>query len=176
MVLSNSGIIADILWHEITNHCRKVELDAFVVMPNHIHGILILTGKEKTGDDEFGNHIDGTNNDRGMVETRHALSQSHPVPLPTETRHAFSLQHPLQYSTSPGQKRFQNQGKKTISSIIGSYKSAVSKHAHRLKFNFDWQPRFHDHVIRDDDSYQRISDYIQNNPANWRNDDFYDES
>lgn len=174
MVLSNLGIIADIFWHEMTNHCHKVKLDAFVVMPNHIHGILILTGNEKTEDDEFGYYDDCTNNDPAMVETRHALSLLEQDAV--ETRHALSLPHPLQYSTSPGQKRFRNQGKKTISSIIGSYKSAVSKHAHRLKFNFDWQPRFHDHVIQDDGSYQRISNDIQNNPANWRNDNFCDKS
>jgi putative transposase len=44
MVLSNSGTIADILWYEIKNHAKNIELDEFVVMPNHIHGILILRG------------------------------------------------------------------------------------------------------------------------------------
>jgi len=160
MVLSNLGIIADIFWHEITNHSDKIELDAFIVMPNHIHGILILTSNEKTGDDELGYQNNGPNVDRDVVETRHALS----------------LQHHLQNSITPGQRRFRNQGKKTISSIIGSYKSAVSKHAHRLGFGFAWQSRFYDHVIRDDDSYQRISAYIQNNPKNWQNDGFYNAS
>ena len=44
MQLSNIGVIADILWHEIPNHSQNVELGAYVIMPNHIHGILILTG------------------------------------------------------------------------------------------------------------------------------------
>jgi REP element-mobilizing transposase RayT len=42
MQLSHIGVIADILWQEIKHHARHVELDAFVVMPNHIHGILII--------------------------------------------------------------------------------------------------------------------------------------
>jgi REP element-mobilizing transposase RayT len=42
MILSPTGVIADLLWHEITNHSKFVELGDFVVMPNHIHGILIL--------------------------------------------------------------------------------------------------------------------------------------
>ncbi len=45
MQLSQIGVIADILWHEIKNHAKNVDLDAFVVMPNHIHGILILNGE-----------------------------------------------------------------------------------------------------------------------------------
>ena len=42
MILSNIGVIADILWHEIKNHTNNIKLDEFVVMPNHIHGILII--------------------------------------------------------------------------------------------------------------------------------------
>ncbi len=146
MVLSNTGTIADILWYEIKNHAKNIELDEFVVMPNHIHGILILRGNDRDNGDN-GNNV--------------------------ETRHALSLQHGN--DLSPGQKRFQNQGKNTISSIVGSYKSAVSKHCNRLGIDFTWQPRFHDHIIRDDKSYLQIQDYIHNNPQNWDKDKFYGE-
>jgi REP element-mobilizing transposase RayT len=171
MILSNLGIIADVFWHEIKNHCNTVELDAFVVMPNHIHGILLLTGNEKNGDDYFGCHDEDIDDDSGgdVVETRHALS------LRQNPQNPQNSQHP-QPPPTPGQQRFRNQGKNTVSSIIGSYKSAVAKHAHRLGFNFDWQSRFHDHIIRSDGAYQRISAYIQNNPLNWPDDKFYNES
>lgn len=62
MVLSHAGVIADILWHEIPRRFPFVNLGEFVVMPNHIHGILIL---DKPGD------IDAS---AGAVETGHALS------------------------------------------------------------------------------------------------------
>ncbi len=146
MVLSNTGTIAHILWYEVKNHAKNIELDEFVVMPNHIHGILILHGNDRN------------NGDNGNNE---------------ETRHVFSLQHGN--DLSPGQKRFQNKGKNTISSIVGSYKSAVTKHCNRLGFDFKWQPRFHDHIIRDDKSYLQIQDYIRNNPQNWDKDKFYGE-
>ncbi|MBS4012129.1 MAG: hypothetical protein KGZ97_00005 [Bacteroidetes bacterium] len=51
MVLSNLGVIAYHFWNEIPNHCPFVELGNFIVMPNHIHGILIL---DKPGDDGLG--------------------------------------------------------------------------------------------------------------------------
>ena len=38
---------------------------------------------------------------------------------------------------------------------------------------FAWQSRFHDRIIRNDEAYQRISDYIVNNPSNWKDDKFY---
>jgi putative transposase len=61
-------------------------------------------------------------------------------------------------------ERFQNQGKNTVSSIIGSYKLTVTKHANWLGIEFGWQSRFHDHIIRDDAEYQSINDYIESNP------------
>ncbi len=122
MKLSAIGIIADILWHEIKNHETNVELDAFVVMPNHVHGILILGG----------------------VETLHATSLSE-------------------------NKSYANISPKSgsVSTIIRSYKSAVTKHAHRLGFDFKWQPRFYDHIIRDGKSFENIRNYIFENPLNW---------
>ena len=71
------------------------------------------------------------------------------------------------------ENRFQNQGKNSISSIVGSYKSAVTKHARRLGFDFFWQSRFWDNIIQDEKAYQKISNYIIHNPTNWELDKFY---
>jgi putative transposase len=60
--------------------------------------------------------------------------------------------------------------------IINQYKRICTIHARKIDANFDWQSRFHDHIIRSDDAYQRISVYIQNNPKNWPDDKFYHES
>lgn len=133
--LSPIGALADVFWHEIKNHAKNVRLGEFIVMPNHIHGILILDGDDRDVNRDVG---------RGV-----------------ETRHALSL---------PGQKRFQNQGKNTVSSIIGGYKSAVTKHARRLGFEFGWLPRFWDYVIRNEGEYRRITQYIINNPKKWEKD------
>ena len=149
MQLSNIGVIADIIWHQIPNHSRNVELGSFVVMPNHIHGILILSGN----DDE----IEETEHvETAIVETGHALSLLRATPPKTI-----------------GQSRFQNIGKNSVSSIIGSYKSAVTKHVNRLGFVFKWQSRFHDHIIQKDEDYDRISNYIDTNVENWEKDCFY---
>lgn len=78
MKLSPVGAMADIFWHEIGNHARAVELDAFVVMPNHVHGILILN-ERSDGDDSIDHTKSINNND---VRTRHALSlQLFAIPL-----------------------------------------------------------------------------------------------
>ena len=42
MILSGTGLIAYKIWHEIPEHFSFISLDAFVVMPNHVHGIVII--------------------------------------------------------------------------------------------------------------------------------------
>jgi len=62
----------------------------------------------------------------------------------------------------------------SISTIIRSYKSAVTRHARRLGYEMEWQTRFYDHIIRNPASFAKIANYIVNNPANWKEDKFYD--
>ena len=59
----------------------------------------------------------------------------------------------------------------SLSAIIRSYKSAVTRRVHQSGItNFAWQPRFYEHIIRTEDSFERISDYIKTNPEFWRYD------
>ncbi len=135
MKLSNIGVLADVLWHEIPNHANNVELGSFVVMPNHIHGVIILHGN---------------------------------ISIAKKIDHKES-----NIDFTVGKSRFQAQGKNTVSSIIGSYKSAVTKHARRIGFDFCWQPGFYDHIIRNKQSYDRIAHYIVTNPKKWNLDTYY---
>ncbi|MEO8151239.1 MAG: hypothetical protein ABI723_26645 [Bacteroidia bacterium] len=61
----------------------------------------------------------------------------------------------------------------SISTIMRSYKSAVSKKACLINDRFEWQERFQDHIIWNSESFETIQNYIENNPANWKNDKFY---
>jgi putative transposase len=126
MILSQIGIIADLLWYEIKNHHKNVELDEYVIMPDHIHGIIIL------------NRTDGN---RNTVDSRRVGACPDPTGI---VRPSISL-----------------------SNIVGGYKSAVSKHVHRLGFDFKWQTSFHDHIVRNEFSLNRIQNYIIQNPMKW---------
>jgi len=62
----------------------------------------------------------------------------------------------------------------TLGNIVGGFKSAVSKWAHKNDFNkFKWQTRFYDHIIRNENDLRRIRTYIQNNPLKWEIDEYY---
>ena len=61
----------------------------------------------------------------------------------------------------------------TIGSIINQYKRIVTINARLIHADFAWQSRFHDHIIRNAQSFEIIQDYIANNPLNWEKDKFF---
>ena len=189
MYLSKTGQFAEKFWHAIPDHFSFVRLGAFIVMPNHIHGIVVID-KPWGFDDDVGfvetRHCVETRQCLVSTATTHATAQSKPPPTaqPTPNTTAQSpasdspnLNNPTKIPNireTIGQKRFQNQGKNTLSSIIGSYKSVVTKNARKTISGFGWQSRFHDHIIRDKKAHSNISRYIENNPVNWMDDRFND--
>ena len=134
MHYSPIGSIAHVLWNEIEYHEKNgVQLGEMVVMPDHLHGIIIVPDT--------------------------------PVEIPpVGTLHATSLQS-ADHSSSNHSDISPKPG--SVSTIVRSYKSAVSKYAHRLGFDFAWQPRFHDRIIRDEREFENITKYIRNNPRDW---------
>ena len=61
----------------------------------------------------------------------------------------------------------------SLAVIIRGIKSAVTHFANENALDFAWQSRFHDHIIRDNSEMNRIANYIENNVANWVDDEFY---
>jgi REP element-mobilizing transposase RayT len=143
MQLNEIGKLAERFWAEIPNHFPFVELGNYVIMPNHIHGILIINKKNIVDD---------------IVET---LQCNVSTVNATETINKKELMADI--SPKSG----------TISTIIRSYKSILTKNAHFIHADFEWQARFHDHIIRNSESFERIQNYIETNPELWKEDKFY---
>ena len=140
--MSEIGQIAHQFWLEIPSHFQFVELDEFVIMPNHVHGIIII------------------NRDMSAVDYDSGAIGNHPfavVPIQTKNQKMAGL------SPKTG----------SLSSVIRSFKSAVTNWCNKNELNFGWQSRFHDHIIRTDAELDRIREYILNNPSNWNIDKFY---
>jgi putative transposase len=146
MVLSQTGKIAENCWREISIHFPFVVLGEFVVMPNHVHGIVVI--------DNAGSAISGVETLHCHVSTDETVDDE-----PSTGKNEFMAS----ISPKPG----------SLSTIIRSYKSAVSKLAHVISPEFGWQERFHDHIIRDEGSFILIQNYIVSNVQNWKADKFY---
>lgn len=111
---------------------------------------------------ELHEHVVMPNHLHGIIEIMDAQTETN-----VGTRHGVSLhQH--------HNRKFSQPISGSISTIINQYKSSVkrwcNKNGHEY---FQWQPRFHDHIIRSMDEYHNIANYIINNPAKWQEDKFY---
>ena len=160
IVLTDLGEIAKRYWTEIPLHDKGVELDMFVVMPNHIHGIVIIRRshgfstvptKRNLPADIINDHNEcgfSTASTGTLPKTQFENSCSNGRKT-VEDKHGFS--------TVPT--------KDSLSIIIRSYKSAVSLWVNRNgKRNSIWQSRYYDHIIRNTESLDKIRAYIINNP------------
>jgi len=149
MMLNEYGKIAEQQWHWLGEQYPYIVLHEFVVMPNHIHGIIEIKRA----------NVVGTGRD---LSPRGDLSLQQPDP--SLQQHDPSLQHDSSVSIKI----------KSLSELMGAYKTTSSKKIHLLGYEaFQWQRSFHDHIIRDEKSYETISNYISNNPALWEQDKFY---
>lgn len=137
MHLNNIGDIIDKYWKEIPQHFKNTALDEFVVMPNHLHGIIIINA--------------------GLVDTL----QCNVSTIDLNEKNKFMSK----ISPKPG----------SLSTILRSFKSICTKEINKQfpEMVFGWQSRFHDRVIRDEMEFERIKQYIMNNPENWETDRFY---
>jgi hypothetical protein len=196
MILSDIGKIADDCWMNIPAHFPFVDLGQYIIMPNHVHGIVIINKNKlhhaanTTGVPDVvgaGTVVAGVApyvvGARTAVETRIAVSTRI-----VETRLIASLQQQQQQREWEQYATKNAQNKKTggfagnknpmindnLSHVIRWYKGCVAFASRKIYAGFAWQGRFHDHIIRDDNNeYRRISCYIRNNPANWKGDRFY---
>ena len=75
-------------------------------------------------------------------------------------------------ATNDSKNKFGPQSK-NLASIIRGFKTGVTINARLINPNFAWQSRYHDHIIRNDRSFHRISKYIIDNPLNWSDDQFH---
>ena len=62
---------------------------------------------------------------------------------------------------------------KNLASVIRGIKTVTTSFALNKGLAFGWQSRVHDHIVRDIDELNAIANYIENNVANWKDDEFY---
>ena len=146
----------------------NVAVPEFVVMPNHVHMIVIVDNPIEWPDDMRLPQCDSPTTQNGnMMHDSGAVGLSY---------HDSRLDEPI-IDDSQLDKNEEMQRRSyccgRLSRIIGQYKSAVTKYANEHGISFAWQPRFHDHIIRNWTEMNHISQYVQNNPIKWELDRFY---
>jgi REP element-mobilizing transposase RayT len=154
LVLKGPGEIARKFWLEIPNHFNCAKLDEYIIMPDHIHGII---------------NIRNTKNITGWsVETPESgVSTNYPsgvVPVETPKLGVSTMS-----GFNPAKTGNMYWKRNSLGSIINQYKRVCTINIRKTYPGFQWQSRFYDHIIRSDKELLRIREYIWKNPDNYSN-------
>ena len=208
MRLNKWGRVARDCWIDIPNHYAHATIDSYVIMPNHMHGIVWI-GQNKHMEQYRPNdasnvlnehrgtacHVpigDCCNTSHTVVPNRRGTARRAPT---TNDKHSESIQPTTNNGTvgcrlrnatndpdwelwmdtitheyQPSGRTFGKPTNGSLSTIIGSYKSAVTKRINSIRTEYGnsvWQRNYHEHIIRDADELMRIRRYIDQNPIKW---------
>lgn len=146
MELNRLGHIVRREWKLTLTMRKQIHGDAFIIMPNHVHLIFWITRP----------------NHSPMTEETHDWRRGDARVAP-----------PSSLATMP--IRTNGPTSRSVSSIIGAFKSSVSKSIHRMDKSISqvWQRNYWDHIVMSDPAHWAIREYIQNNPKNWIRDSEY---
>jgi len=157
MVLSKNGCFVEQYWSDIPEHYPNVKTDAFTVMPNHVHGILII------GCDHDGRRGGVTPpNGKMCIEYDHDGRRGGVTPPLHETFNGSNVDCRAQHVQRP-----------TLGQIIGYYKYQSTKQineTNKTPTKRVWQRNYYEHIIRNDIALNNIRKYIIKNPTNWETD------
>jgi putative transposase len=145
MRLNKFGEIVQWEWLELPKRLRYIELGAFVVMPNHFHGILVFHKNVGATRQEL------TNEPSGNASLPHMTTDSIDGSL-------------LQRGPKPA----------SLGAIMAQFKSRVTKRLWKissLKGTPIWQRNYYEHIIRNEKDLKNKTDYIEANPMLWDKDE-----
>jgi REP element-mobilizing transposase RayT len=160
MCWSDAGQMVIAQWAALSDRFPAVANDAFVVMPNHLHGIVWI-GDGKPAHSENG--VGATT--RAGATTRVA---------PTNVRNRGTVGAGLVPARLAPARPKQDRSP-TLGDVVGAFKSVTTVVYTRAVKTSGWpgfrgrlwQRNYYEHIIRDDESLGRIRHYIQDNPARW---------
>lgn len=141
--LNEFGRIVMEEWERSATIRSEIEIDEFIIMPNHMHGIVIINGV--------------TNG----ISNAGANGRS---PLPRESENAIAA------ATSSNSHSPLQMKPKSISSFVSGFKSAVTKRINIARNTSSvsvWQRNYHEHIIRAENELHQIREYVLKNPAQW---------
>lgn len=173
MRLNALGQMVHACWQRLPFHFPNLTLDAFVVMPNHVHGILALVdppgrgaalgqGSEHLTDDSYPNATPHPrDNPEPGVAFGQEMVQNHQDQLPNAA--------PLRPHLISG----------SVGAMILNFKSVTTRSINRIRRSPGspvWQRNYYDHIIRNEESWQFIRQYIHNNPLSWQEDQLHPDN
>lgn len=141
MILNEYGEIIELTWFDLTNHNTNILLDYFMIMPNHVHGIVMIMNNEKS--------VVGAG-------SKPALIKINSVDIGMDFKGAGL--EPAPTGLTEIVRQFKTFSAKRINKLRNTPANPV------------WQRNFYDHIIRSEQGLTRIREYMINNPIKWDSD------
>ena len=159
MRLNAIGHIVAEEWVRTATIRSEIELDAWVVMPNHLHGILVISDPGMSVNIRTGSsqHIVGATGGRPSKCTGEPLKCTGERPL------APTHRSPVAASMRP----------RSLGAVVAGFKSASTRRINewrRTPGEKVWLRNYWERVVRDDAERWHIQEYIRSNPARWLQD------
>jgi REP element-mobilizing transposase RayT len=157
MHLNLVGATVKAVGDSLPRHFPLIALDAFVVMPNHVHGIILIT-------DSAGNCNPNPNlNCRGEAFV--------PITEDSQPRSFYTNASPFPGCNDSSLPRGTQSG--SIGAILQNFKSVATRRVNRITRNSGtlWQRNYHEEIIRNEKAYENIRRYIMENPLSWDEDE-----
>jgi putative transposase len=144
--------VVEAVWLELPRHFPQLSHDAWVVMPNHFHGIPILSDARNVG---------AMHSPAGLPQ----IEASHQMEGPSSTPHLGGNASPPSWprGAPPG----------SLGAIIGNFKSVTARRINQIRNTPGltvWQRNYYEHVIRSERALRAIREYITRNPERWQMD------
>ncbi len=160
MCLTEIGLCADEQLRNVSSHYPYAKIPLWVVMPNHVHAIVMIDGDADLNGRDAIYRVSGDvmPSDTGTVGTD-----------------AMNLDAMNRVSTGGVTHNNNPMLRKCLGAIVRGLKARVTKYANENGISFAWQTRFYDRIIRDCDEMNGIAQYIENNVAQWESDEMNDE-
>ena len=164
MVLNKFGIIVRDEWIKTPLKRDNSKIDEYIIMPNHIHGIIQICGNTPVGaycHTPTQNKTDGVDDDTPLQKTDGVDGDT-----PIQKIGRAYINTPLHEKQNQQLKSPSN----TVGSIIRGFKGVVKIAINNERTTLGkavWQRNYYDHIVRDDRSFFRIRQYIRNNPHQW---------
>ena len=176
--LNTNGEIARGSWLSIPRHFKNVELDEFVIMPNHLHGIIIIDSSEVVGEalanqdfSQLFSEVVGealANQDFSQLFSEvagEALANQDCSKQQNLSSQCFA---PTVYTGET--VKINGTKPQSLAAITQNYKSVSTRQINRMnkaKGNVIWQRNYYEHIIRNEEALNNIREYIVNNSINW---------
>lgn len=164
MIMNDAGQVVEQCWLDLPKQVADIRLGAHMVMPDHFHGILIITDGEG---DPREKHTLREIAIRAINVRAINVRAIHESPSHT----ALSLQDTLSHNIRQDSVDIKTRRRMTLSKLMGHMKMQSAKRINllsRTPGRHMWQRDYYEHIIRDELEYDIQTAYIQNNPKNWQ--------